>query len=135
MLRNRFLYFVFILITIGLGLASRRISILPQWVHLYLGDVLWALMVFWGIGFLFRRKSSSYIAGFTIIFSVLIELSQLYHATWIDDIRSTTIGGLVLGFGFLWSDIICYTIGAVAGLALEHLFYRNINAKKINFKH
>lgn len=124
MLRNRFLYFALILFTIALGLLSRRITAAPQWVHLYLGDVLWALMVFWGIGFLFRRKSTVYVAGVTVLFSVLIELSQLYHASWIDAVRSTTMGGLILGFGFLWSDIICYTVGAVAGLAIEKLFYR-----------
>jgi hypothetical protein len=25
--------------------------------------------------------------------------------------RRTTIGGLILGFGFLWSDFLMYTIG------------------------
>lgn len=40
-----------------------------------------------------------------------IELSQLYHALWIDAIRNTTLGGLIIGFGFLWSDLVCYTIG------------------------
>lgn len=124
MSRNRILYFALILITIGLGLASRRIAVLPQWVHLYLGDVLWALMVFWGIGFLFNRMSSGFVAAVTLTFSIFIELSQLYHAEWIDSIRSTALGGLILGFGFLWSDIICYTAGTALGLLLERLFYR-----------
>ena len=48
-----------------------------------------------------------------LVFSYLIEISQLYHAPWIDAIRSTALGGLVLGFGFLWSDILCYTVGVL----------------------
>ena len=40
----------------------------------------------------------------------------LYHAPWIDNLRQTTLGGLVLGFGFLWSDIFCYTIGIIIGV-------------------
>lgn len=132
--RNRFLYFVFILLTIGLGLASRRITVSPQWVHLYLGDILWALMVFWGVGFLFSQKSSGFVASITLAFSIFIEISQLYHAEWIDTIRHTTLGGLILGFGFLWSDVICYTIGAAMGFVYEKIFCGNNNAKKYYFQ-
>ena len=52
-------------------------------------------------------------------FSVAIELSQLYHAPWIDSIRQTTLGGLILGFGFLWSDLACYAAGVGVGIILE----------------
>jgi len=54
-------------------------------------------------------------------FSVAIELSQLYHAPWIDSIRHTTLGGLILGFGFVWSDLICYAVGVGLGLAIENI--------------
>ena len=46
-----------------------------------------------------------------MILSIAVELSQLYHAPWIDSIRQTTLGGLILGFGFLWSDLACYAVG------------------------
>lgn len=39
------------------------------------------------------------------------EALQLCHAPWIEVIRGTRIGGLLLGYGFLWSDIICYAVG------------------------
>ena len=51
--------------------------------------------------------------------SVAVELSQLYHAPWIDSIRHTTIGGLILGFGFLWSDLACYSLGVGLGVLIE----------------
>ena len=52
-------------------------------------------------------------------FSVLVEVSQLFHAPWIDSIRRTTLGGLVLGFDFVWSDLACYAVGVGLGLLIE----------------
>ena len=57
-------------------------------------------------------------------FAVAIELSQLYHAPWIDSIRRTTLGGLILGFGFLWSDLACYALGVGLGVLVETLWRR-----------
>jgi glycopeptide antibiotics resistance protein len=120
--RSRFLYFFYILITVFAGLASRRYAVfLPAWVKLYAGDAIWALMVFFLIAFLFKRKSTLWVAGVALLFSFGIEFSQLYHASWIDTIRATRIGGLILGFGFLWSDLVCYTIGIGFGCLFESL--------------
>lgn len=130
MKRNRIVYFLLIIITILAGLGSRHYGgHLPSWVHLYLGDSLWALMVFWMVGFLFRQKATGWVAVVSLLFSYIIEISQLYHAPWIDAIRATTLGGLVLGFGFLWSDMLCYTIGIVFGMLMEIVF---LNKKKIS---
>ena len=41
-----------------------------------------------------------------------IELSQLYQAPGLNRIRLTTLGGLLLGYIFLWSDLLCYGLGA-----------------------
>jgi Protein of unknown function (DUF2809) len=54
-----------------------------------------------------------------LVLAFAVEVSQLYHAPWIDGIRSTTLGGLVLGFGFLWSDLVCYLVGIAAGALAE----------------
>ena len=56
---------------------------------------------------------------FLAIRSYSIEISQLYHAPWIDAIRNTILGGLILGFGFLWSDLVCYTIGIIIGIIID----------------
>lgn len=123
MKRNRIVYLILVALTVLAGLSSRIFSnVLPSWVQLYLGDVLWALMVFFILGFIFRRKSTWWIAMVALLFSFLIEFSQLYHAEWIDALRRTKIGGLILGFGFLWSDLVCYSIGVSAGVMFEKLF-------------
>ena len=103
-----------------MGLSTRRYTnLLSQIISDYGGDVLWALMVFLMMGFLFTKIKTLSVALLSIIFRYLIEISQLYHAPWIDAIRQTTLGGLVLGFGFLWSDLLCYLIGIIIGVSIE----------------
>jgi len=124
MQRNRFVYFMLFITVILLGLASRTYAhVLPEWVHLYAGDALWALMVYFLIGFIFSQKSPLWVAILALTFSYGIEISQLYHAPWIDAIRANRLGGLILGFGFLWSDLVCYGIGIGIGFFLEMLFF------------
>ena len=84
-----------------LGLGSRRYAAsLPVFLATYAGDTLWALAVLLGIGLLLPRASIRRVALLAMSFSVLVEASQLYKAPWIDSVRRTTLGGLVLGFDF-----------------------------------
>lgn len=118
--RNRLLYFGMTLTVVLLGLGSRWYSaFLPKLVNPYIGDLLWALMLFLLICTILNRRSPKQIALAAIIFSFSIEVSQLYHASWIDEIRRTTLGGLVLGFGFLWSDLLSYTLGVTTGYFID----------------
>jgi len=94
---------------------------LPGFIAAYAGATLWALAAFLGCGVLLPRASTRTIAVLAMAFSVAIELSQLYHAPWIDSIRHTTIGGLILGFGFLWSDLACYALGVGLGMLVESI--------------
>ena len=56
MRRNRILYLVFIIIVMILGVASRKYGqYLPGIISKYSGDILWALMVYLGFGFLVSK--------------------------------------------------------------------------------
>jgi hypothetical protein len=112
--------------TVALGLGSRRFAgVLPGFVADYAGDTLWALALFLFLGLLLPRLATGWVAALALAGSLLVELSQLYHAPWIDSVRRTTIGGLVLGFGFLWSDLACYAVGVSLGVAVECLALRS----------
>ncbi|EJQ95132.1 DUF2809 domain-containing protein [Bacillus cereus] len=120
--RNRLLYALFTIVVVILGLSSRKFAfVLPDLLNDYLGDALWALMIFTGFGFLFPKIETRKLAFISLIFCYGIEISQLYHAEWIDSIRATTLGGLVLGYGFLWSDLVAYTIGVEVGMLGEFI--------------
>jgi len=82
-------------------------------------------MIFWIIGLLFPRISSEKAALISILFCFLIEFSQLYQAEWINAIRKTRLGGLTLGFGFLWSDLASYVVGGMIGLGLEYMLEKS----------
>ena len=111
-MKLRFYYLALWILIVVRGLGSRTYSdYLPLWVATYAGDTLWAAMVYWGISFLFPFTHLLRRATIALLFSYCIEVSQLYQADWINVIRGTTLGALVLGHGFLWSDMLCYTIG------------------------
>lgn len=121
--RNRIAYALIICFVVIVGLASRRYSEhLPYFIATYAGDTLWTLMVFLLIGFLFPSLSTLKVAIIALLFSFGIEFSQLYHAPWIDDIRQNRFAALVLGRGFLWSDLVCYSVGVMIGGISELLW-------------
>ena len=116
MLKIRFQSLTIALTLIPIGLATRQYG--NEWMKLYVGDVLWAAMIYWGFKFLFAQEPKR-TAFYALIFCFLIEFSQLYHAPWIDQIRNNRLGGLVLGFGFLWSDLVCYLVGVFLSMWSE----------------
>jgi F0F1-type ATP synthase assembly protein I len=121
--RKSSLYAGMALIVMALGLYSRKkANLIPDFLDTYLGDSLWALMIFFILGFVFRSMQTRKIALMGLSFCYLIELSQLYKADWIDKIRETTLGGLILGYGFLWSDLAAYVVGIGMGVIIEHIF-------------
>lgn len=123
--RSRLRYFLPFCSVIALGLSSRVYSShLPTVVATYGGDTLWAMMVFLGLGLLFPKAPTFRLAVIAATIAYLDELSQLYHASWLDAIRHTTIGGLVLGYGFLWSDLVCYSIGIATAGCIEAILLR-----------
>lgn len=120
--RSRISYLIATIAVVILGLSSRRYSrLLPEFLASYAGDILWGLMVFLCIGMLFVRWATMRVAIAGLLFAFTIELSQLWHASWLDKIRHTSIGGLILGYGFLWSDLICYGVGIALGVVLEKI--------------
>lgn len=120
LLANAVPYALALAITIVLGLASRRYAdSLPSWLANNAGDALWASMVYFGFRLLRIGRSPLLAAICAYAFSCAIECSQLYQSGWINGIRDTTIGGLVLGHGFLAVDLLRYAVGIVAGLLMD----------------
>lgn len=123
---SRLYYISLTLIIMCLGLLSRKMnSYIPDIVDLFIGDALWALMIYLMIKIVFINLSPKKTAISGIVFCFAIEFSQLYHSSWIDNIRATTLGGLVLGYGFLWSDIVAYLIGIGLGYFLEIILLKS----------
>jgi hypothetical protein len=54
-----------------------------------------------------------------LLFCYCIEFQQLYRAEWILNLRNSTLGHYVLGQGFLWSDLVFYTIGITVAYFMD----------------
>ncbi len=107
-----------VFVTVCLGLASRSRfgqAIAP----LFVGDILYATMMFFVVGLLLPRTPAGKIAGFAIVVCFGIEFLQLYQADWLTQLRATPLGALILGHGFLAADLLCYLIGVALGYFTE----------------
>ena len=128
MIWTRIIFFLSAVAVVFVGLASRRYqAVLPKFVGEYAGDTLWALMLSLLVSALLAGRTVTYRATISLVLAFLVEISQLYHAPWIDSIRNTTLGGLVLGFAFLWTDLVCYTVGIIIGAVAEFGLRRAVN--------
>jgi hypothetical protein len=105
----RAFYAMLILIVIVAGILSRKVPGVP----LIVGDMLYAVMMYLIVRFMLIRLNYWKTGIISLSICCLIELSQLCTAPWINQLRNNNLGALVLGHGFLWSDIAAYTIGTV----------------------
>jgi hypothetical protein len=77
----------------------------------FLGDFLWACLIFFIFSFLFYRAFFRIKIAVSLLYCYTIEISQLFHFAGIDVSRKTKIGALILGHGvFGWRDIMAYTL-------------------------
>ena len=125
MRRSRPIYAFAVAVTIVLGLASRHFAAeLPAWLAKNAGDSLYATMIFFAFGFVRPDARTSRVAIAAIAFCFAIEFSQCYRAPWLDAIRATTPGHLVLGQGFHVLDLGYYLVGVAVASLIEMIASR-----------
>ncbi|WP_205960487.1 ribosomal maturation YjgA family protein [Flammeovirga sp. MY04] len=119
--RRRLTYLFYILLVICLGLASRT-RFIPEFIYPYLGDFFYAVMFYFIIAFLLNDQSPKLILIISVSICYLIEFQQLLSYDWLVAFRNTKIGSLTLGHGFLWSDMVSYTVGGIVAYLVETNF-------------
>ncbi len=117
-MKQRIKYAVIIIIIIIAGLLSRRIHGMPLWI----GDTLYATMMYFMLRFVLLRKTVLFIAVLSLLICFVIEFSQLWLTPWLNQLRSTLPGKLILGQGFLWEDLLAYTLGTALGALMDKYF-------------
>lgn len=115
MKNNRLKYFILVLIVMILGISSRKINGIP----LLIGDVLYAVLIYYGLRFLFIHLKTYKTFVLSLLFCFTIEILQLVQVDWLITIRKTTLGHYILGEGFLWLDLLCYTIGSLIAFLID----------------
>jgi hypothetical protein len=124
--RSRLTHALLIIVTIITGLLSRHYAFIP----LFIGDVLWATLVYFLFRFVLIKKPVKAIVIYSLIFSYAIEFSQLYTAPWMERLRQTLFGKLVLGSVFCWGDLLSYTVGIAIGVLVDSLIRNTRGSSK-----
>ena len=116
--KSKIFYFITAVLVVFLGITSRKITEIP----LFIGDVLYAVLIYFGFRFLLITSKKSTSLLLSLLFCFGIEILQLVQIDWLIAIRKTTLGHYVLGEGFLWSDLLCYTVGTAIAFIIDQLF-------------
>jgi hypothetical protein len=74
-------------------------------------EIFWILLV----AFLWPQGHPGKIAGGVFMATCLLEFLQLWQPLWLQAIRATLPGRLVLGNAFDWGDFLYYAIGSGLG--------------------
>lgn len=132
--RNRFALCALLLLVIVLGLASRKYgATLPRLVSANAGDALWTVAAFLGLAILWPRAASLTLGLAAFAISVGVECSQLLDVAWLNRVRATTPGRLLLGSGFIWIDFVRYFGGAL-GATVVDWFATNVKRVQVSKK-
>lgn len=119
--RGRLNILALLVLAAALALVSRSgwVTFLPQFVVLYAGDTLWASALYLLLALLKPSAPPFDLFISTLVISLGVEFSQLYQARWINNLRHTFPLGYVLGYGFKWSDLVCYTAGSLVSFTID----------------
>lgn len=126
----RLALFISILIIVPLGLAVKFYRGPGQeWLNNSFGgvpyEIFWILLVL----FIWPEISALWAAVGVCIVTCILEFLQLWHPPFLQSIRATLIGRLVLGTTFFRSDFLYYFIGCFLGWlwvkAIQHKILRS----------
>jgi hypothetical protein len=104
------------------GLALRGFGLqlgLPGPVVKYGGSLLWGAMVYFLVAIRASGRSRTALALTALAIAVCVELVRLVHTPWLDALRLTTAGALLLGRIFSVWNMVAYAAGILCALGLD----------------
>jgi hypothetical protein len=75
-------------------------------------EIFWCMVIFF---FCFRKSAVTKIAAGVFLATSFIEVLQLWHPWFLQQVRSTFLGGALLGSTFVWWDFPHYVLGCLIG--------------------
>ena len=118
--RSSKLLFLGIILIIPVGLFARHLrDAYPGPLTAYNGDTLWPMLFYMLFAIAVPAARAGALAVLALGTTVTIEFLKLYHAPWIEAIRSTRIGVLLLGNTFLISHLICLVAGTTIAFLID----------------
>lgn len=126
----RLVAFFGMLAAAALGLAS-RMTVLKEVPILgeYGGDACWAIAAYALVRVCIPKARIQTVVLIAAAISLAVELSQLVDVTWLNNLRQNTVVRLLIGHGFLWSDLVAYAVGIAIAAMVELLISQAVHAK------
>jgi uncharacterized paraquat-inducible protein A len=122
--RNRWWLLALIFTVVALGLASRKYpGMFPASLGNYPGDTLWALTAYLVIALVVPSAPVWKLATIALTASYFVEFSQLLQIAWLNTLRSTRVGHLLLGQGFDRFDLVALTVGIGLAAIVDTIFF------------
>lgn len=85
------------------------------WLHDFLGSIAYEIFWILLVTFLYPKASPQWTAIGVCLATCGVEFLQLWQPPFLQAVRSTLLGRLVLGTTFTWLDFISYFVGSFAG--------------------
>ena len=101
-----------------LGYWIRFTPLAPAWLRDSGGGALYVVLLALLAAVVRPRAHLGWLAAGAFGVTCAVEFLQLWHPAWLEALRHTFPGRLVLGTTFLWSDFPPYAGGAVLGYLL-----------------
>nr|WP_290225163.1 DUF2809 domain-containing protein [Trichocoleus desertorum] len=132
-MKYRIALFLGILAIAPLGYGVRFSKFGPAWFNDGAGSVAYEIFWIFLVAFFLPTASPLRIAVGVCLATSGLEFLQLWQPPWLQALRTTLPGRLVLGNTFTWSDFFSYFIGSFIGwLGLRSLRYWLRTTAQIN---
>ncbi len=105
---------------LSLAIFVVEVLIATVWAHLgfvrsSLGDVL-VVMLLYCLALSLREFRRGALAGVVFVFACAVEVSQYFHLASVLHFKPNSVGWIILGSSFQWTDILCYLTGCAVAL-------------------
>lgn len=86
----------------------------------FVGDILIVILIYTFLK-IFINKNIKYLPVYIFLFACLVEVSQYFNLVSILHLQQFKIARIILGSTFDIKDIICYAIGTIIIIILNHI--------------
>ena len=102
---------------------------LPAWLRDASGGALYVVAWALALALIRKRTKALRLALWALLITCAIEFLQAWQPAWLQAIRRTLPGRLILGTTFNWWDFAAYIVGAWMALAILKLLLKTGGAK------
>ncbi|MDY7019985.1 MAG: DUF2809 domain-containing protein [Cyanobacteriota bacterium] len=115
----RWIIFAIVIALVPIGLASKFYQgPLEFWINNSFSSIFYEMFWIFLVVVIAPRVSPGWVSFWVFIITSALEFMQLWKPPFLQAIRATLMGRLLLGVSFVWTDFIYYVIGCTVGWLL-----------------